>query len=263
MAYIFSWRDLPEPGVTYDMNSILEQSTNFRYRAAPIYTPIREELAGRTGARRCRTSPVRTLFKTGLFRHRAWRHHTQETNGVGDATAMTYTFNHRSPDVGDAVRRADREQGSHPREHRPLRAGSVDDQPADAQPRRPLRSSGGGRARARSGGRSLRRGAQLPRSGLRAVLERLLAAGRRRLRPVRQRQDRREGQRRQVRRLRAARPGARQRPGGDHGQHGQPRVERRRTATSSRRPSELGPLANVELRQPDRHDALLRRRAAA
>ena len=42
MAYIFSWRDLPEPGVTFDMNSILEQSTNFRYRAAPIYDAIRK-----------------------------------------------------------------------------------------------------------------------------------------------------------------------------------------------------------------------------
>ena len=92
MAYIFSWRDLPEPGVTFDMNSILEQSTNFRYRAAPIYTPIRK--SSQVNGRASMSYVTGThLFKTGLFWHHAWRHHTQQTNGVGDATAMTYTFN--------------------------------------------------------------------------------------------------------------------------------------------------------------------------
>ena len=96
MAYIFSWRDLPEPGVTFDMNSILEQSTNFRYRAAQIYTPIRKssQMNGRASMSYITGTHH---FKTGLFWHRAWRHHTQQTNGVGPATAMTFTFNQGRP----------------------------------------------------------------------------------------------------------------------------------------------------------------------
>ena len=37
MLYKFSWRDLPEPGVTTDLNSVLEQSINTRYRSAASY----------------------------------------------------------------------------------------------------------------------------------------------------------------------------------------------------------------------------------
>lgn len=96
MAYIFSWRDLPEPGVTSDLNSVVEQSTNTRYRAAATYAPIREssQWNGRASVSYVTGSHA---FKAGLFRHRAWRHHTSEVNGVGPSTAMTYTFNNRVP----------------------------------------------------------------------------------------------------------------------------------------------------------------------
>ena len=102
MAYIFSWRDLPEPGVTFDMNSILEQSINIRYRAAPIYTPIRKssQVNGRASMSYVTGSH---LFKTGLFWHHAWRQPLAATQRRRRRRAMTYTFNHRSPDVGDAV----------------------------------------------------------------------------------------------------------------------------------------------------------------
>lgn len=96
MAYIFSWRDLPEPGVTSDLNSILEQSTNIRYRAAATYAPIRESSQWNGRASVSYVTGTHA-FKAGLFRHRAWRHHTLDINGVGDASLMTFTFNNRVP----------------------------------------------------------------------------------------------------------------------------------------------------------------------
>ena len=96
MVYIFSWRDLPEPGVTGDLNSILEQSINTRYRSAATYASIREssQWNGRASVSYITGSHA---FKAGLFRHRAWRHHTSDINGVGESAAMTYTFNNRVP----------------------------------------------------------------------------------------------------------------------------------------------------------------------
>jgi hypothetical protein len=96
MVYIFSWRDLPEPGVTQDLNSILEQSINTRYRAATTYAAIREssQWNGRASVSYITGSHA---FKAGLFRHRAWRHHTSDINGVGESASMTYTFNNQQP----------------------------------------------------------------------------------------------------------------------------------------------------------------------
>jgi hypothetical protein len=96
MVYIFSWRDLPQPGVTQDLNSILEQSINTRYRAATTYAAIREssQWNGRASVSYITGSHA---FKAGLFRHRAWRHHTSDINGLGESASMTYTFNNRQP----------------------------------------------------------------------------------------------------------------------------------------------------------------------
>ena len=96
MLYKFSWRDLPEPGVTQDLNSILEQSINTRYRAAAAYAATREssQWNGRASVSYITGSHA---FKAGLFRHRAWRHHSMDINGVGDSASMTYTFNNRVP----------------------------------------------------------------------------------------------------------------------------------------------------------------------
>ena len=80
-------------------------------------------------------------------------------------------------------------------------AGHLDDQPADAQSRRPLRPLQRRSAGAVVGGRPLDPGARLPRHPERAELERLVGPSRRRLRPVRQRQDRDQGQRQQVHRV--------------------------------------------------------------
>ncbi|HEY7172444.1 MAG TPA: carboxypeptidase regulatory-like domain-containing protein [Vicinamibacterales bacterium] len=96
MLYKFSWRDLPEPGVTQDLNSMLEQSTNTRYRAAATYAAIREssQWNGRASVSYITGSHA---FKSGLFLHRAWRHHTSDINGAGDSTAMTFTVNRGVP----------------------------------------------------------------------------------------------------------------------------------------------------------------------
>ncbi len=85
MVYIFSWRDLPEPGVTPDLNSILEQSINTRYRAAATYAAIREssQWNGRASVSYITGSHA---FKTGLFLHRAWRHHSSDINGPTPST---------------------------------------------------------------------------------------------------------------------------------------------------------------------------------
>ena len=98
MLYKFSWRDLPEPGVTEDLNSILEQSTNTRYRAAATYAAIREssQWNGRASVSYITGSHA---FKTGLFMHRAWRHHSSDINGVSDSSAMTFTFNRGIPNA--------------------------------------------------------------------------------------------------------------------------------------------------------------------
>ena len=96
MVYIFSWRDLPQPGVTQDLNSVLEQSINTRYRAATTYAAIREssQWNGRASVSYITGSHA---FKAGLFRHRAWRHHSSDINGLGESASMTYTFNNRQP----------------------------------------------------------------------------------------------------------------------------------------------------------------------
>jgi hypothetical protein len=96
MLYKFSWRDLPEPGVTQDLNSVLEQSINTRYRSAAAYAAIREssQWNGRASVSYITGSHA---LKAGLFVHRAWRHHSMDINGVGDSPSMTYTFNNRVP----------------------------------------------------------------------------------------------------------------------------------------------------------------------
>jgi hypothetical protein len=96
MLYKFSWRDLPEPGITQDLNSIVEQSINTRYRAAASYASIREssQWNGRASVSYITGSHA---FKAGLFRHRAWRHHTTDVTGVGESASMNYTFNNRLP----------------------------------------------------------------------------------------------------------------------------------------------------------------------
>ena len=155
---------------------------------------------------------------------------------------VEYAFNRRcagQPDaVGHAVRPQSAEQGL-----RVLRAGSVDAEASDGDLRRALRVLQRIRAGAARGGHAERLGAraQLRGGEERPVVEGRRSARRRRLRPLRQRQDRAEGGDRPVCGEDRHRDHAEQQPDPDVDQLGQPHVERptirkatRAAATSSR-----------------------------
>ena len=187
-ARIFIWTNMPEPGVTANTISITESSNNFLYHAAPNYGEHLSTQANQRFAVSYITGSH--AFKTGLFVLQEWRRQTDDPN-----LGVTYQFRDRPTDPIDAVRRADEGVGSDQPRPWALRAGSVDDQEADAESRCAIRLPQGICACATPAGRPVRAGARLCARQLCAVLEGSLAAPQCRLRSLWQRQDRGEGER--------------------------------------------------------------------
>lgn len=90
-ARIFNWINTPaEPEVTKDSISVLEQSNNFRYRAAPNYG---EHLSSGADQRFAVSYITGThAYKTGLQIHETWVRH-EDMPG----SALQYTFRNGSP----------------------------------------------------------------------------------------------------------------------------------------------------------------------
>ena len=90
-ARIFNWINTPaEPGVTTESISVLEQSTNFRYRAAPNYG---EHLSSGADQKFAVSYVTGThAIKSGIQIHETWVRH-EDMPG----SAMQYTFRNGAP----------------------------------------------------------------------------------------------------------------------------------------------------------------------